>query len=241
MSAKKNKLKRTSLFLAGAAVAAASLASTALPATADESHPRATAADYNIKSFPAVGTETGPDDITRLGGSLYVTFQNGVGPRGEPSRTGATASTIQQYGLDGKPGKSWQVTGKVDGLTAEPAHDRLLLTANEDCNSSFSTLNPHASNSLTHYTYVGLTHGGGTDAITVADGKIIVSASAPPRRHRPGTVLRDPDRNESDPEPFVRGQRFSHHCQRPPSRSENHSGPDRPGLQHPGPRHRFKV
>ncbi len=178
MSVIKNKLKRTSLVLVGAAVTAVSLASTTLPASAAEGHHDATAG-FNVKSFSAVGTESGPDDITRLADSVYVTFQNGVGPLGEPSKTGATTSTIQQYGLNGRPGKSWQVTGKVDGLTADPAHDRLLLTANEDGNSSFSTLTPDAGNPLTSYTYSGLTHGGGTDAITVTDGKIIISASAP--------------------------------------------------------------
>lgn len=180
MSVTQNRLKRTSMVLVGAAVTAVTLASTTLPASAAESHrDAATAAGYTVKSFAAVGTESGPDDITRLGASVYVTFQNGVGPLGEPSKTGAAASTIQQYDLNGKPGKSWQVTGKVDGLTADPAHDRLLLTANEDGNSSFSTLTPDAGNPLTNYTYSGLTHGGGTDAITVTDGKIIVSASAP--------------------------------------------------------------
>jgi hypothetical protein len=175
-----NTLKRCSLILAGAAVTAVSLASTTVPATAaDGHHGGAAATGYNVRSYSAVGTESGPDDITRLGHFVYVTFQNGVGPLGEPAKTGATASTIQQYALNGTPGKSWQVSGKVDGLTADPAHDRLLLTANEDGNSSLSTLSPDADNPLTQYTYSGLTHGGGTDAITVADGTIIVSASAP--------------------------------------------------------------
>lgn len=55
--------------------------------------------------------------------SVYVSFHNGVGPLGEPSAVGVAASTIQQYSLEGKPGKSWQVTGKVDGLTADLVHE----------------------------------------------------------------------------------------------------------------------
>ena len=180
MAVTPNKLKRTSLVLMGAAVTAAAMASAALPASASENHePPAAPAGYNVKTFSPVGAESAPDDITRLGDSVYVSFQNGVGPLGEPSAVGATASIIQQYSLDGTPGKSWQVTGKVDGLAADPAHDRLLLTANEDGNSSFSTLTPDQAKPLTTYTYSGLTHGGGTDAVSVDHGKILVSASAP--------------------------------------------------------------
>jgi hypothetical protein len=175
-----NKLKRTSMVLVGAAVAASALASVALPASAaDEGEAHAPAAGFTVKTFSPVGTESAPDDITRMGDSVYVSFQNGVGPLGEASANGTTASTVQQFSLDGKPGKSWQVTGKVDGLTADPEHQRLLLTANEDGNSSFSTISPEQSKPLTTYTYSGLTHGGGTDAVSVVNGKILVSASAP--------------------------------------------------------------
>lgn len=181
MSVTPNKLKRTSLVMMGAAVTAAAMASAALPASATEDRHEAPAAPagYTVKTFSPVGAESGPDDITRLGDSIYVSYQNGVGPLGEPSAPGAAASTIQQYSLTGTPGKSWQVTGKVDGLSADPAHDRLLLTANEDGNSSFSTLTPGQAKPLATYTYSGLTHGGGTDAVSVDHGKILVSASAP--------------------------------------------------------------
>ncbi|MDQ0276715.1 hypothetical protein QO003_001018 [Arthrobacter silviterrae] len=170
--------KRTSLVLIGVCLTAAAT-SAALPASAANKPEAPKTTGYTVKSFPAVGAETGPDDITRLGNSVYVSFQNGVGPLGEAAKSGATESTIQQYGLDGKPGKSWQVSGKVDGLTADPAHHRLLLTANEDGNSSFATLSPGAAVPLARYSYSGLTHGGGTDAITLRHGKIVVSASAP--------------------------------------------------------------
>lgn len=181
MSVTPNKLTRTSLVMMGAAVTAAAMASAALPASATDNNHEAPAAPagYTVKIFSPVGTESAPDDITRLGDSIYVSYQNGVGPLGETSAAGAAASTIQQYSLTGTPGKSWQVTGKVDGLTADPAHDRLLLTANEDGNSRFSTLTPDQAKPLTNYTYSGLTHGGGTDAVSVNHGTILVSASAP--------------------------------------------------------------
>lgn len=168
---------RACLLVAGLAATTA-VAGGALPAAASPSPAPAHAA-FSVRSFPAVGAETGPDDITRLGDSIYVTFQNGVGPLGEAAPSGATASTIQQYSLAGVPGRSWSVTGKVDGLTADPEHHRLLLTANEDGNSSFLTLDPARSSAATRYSYQGLTHGGGTDAISVSHGSIIVSASNP--------------------------------------------------------------
>jgi len=145
----------------------------ALPAHA------ATFGAYTVTSFAATGSESHPDDVTRLGDYIYVTYQNGVGPDGAVAPSGATASTIQQYRLDGTPGASWQVTGKVDGLTADPAGNRLLVTTNEDANSSFHTLTPGAATPLVNYTYVGLNHGGGTDAISILNGTILVSASAP--------------------------------------------------------------
>ncbi|RAN76301.1 hypothetical protein B5P43_23525 [Bacillus sp. SRB_336] len=178
-------LKRTSMVLLGICLTAGAT-SPALPAYAANKSEAPPVPGYTVRSFPAVGSETGPDDITHLGTSVYVSFQNGVGPLGEASKSGATESTIQQYSLDGKPGESWQVTGKVDGLTADPAHHRLLLTSNEDGNSSFATLSPEAGQPLTTYSYSGLTHGGGTDAITVKGGKIIVSASAPTVATGPG-------------------------------------------------------
>lgn len=163
-------LGATAVFALGSVATSAS--ATTAPASA--SHDR-----FVVHRFAAVGSETSPDDITRLGNSIYVTFQNGIGPLGEASPAGVTASTIQQYSLNGKAGKSWSVTGKVDGLTADPSRDRLLLTANEDGNSSFLTLDPSRTSAPKRFAYSGLTHGGGTDAISVYEHRIIVSASNP--------------------------------------------------------------
>ncbi|MDQ4489547.1 hypothetical protein RBS60_04955 [Sinomonas sp. ASV486] len=164
----------------GAALSAAVLTGAAMPALAAATTPTGTADSYTVKTFAAVGSETKPDDIVRLGDSIYVAFQNGVGSNGEPAANGTTASTIQQYSLDGKPGASWNITGKIDGMGADAANSRLLVTTNEDGNSSFHTLTPAAgTHAVKTYAYTGLTHGGGTDAISVYQGKILVSGSNP--------------------------------------------------------------
>jgi hypothetical protein len=38
-----------------------------------------------------------PDDITALGGDIYVAFQNGVGPQGQASTTGNLDSTVVEF------------------------------------------------------------------------------------------------------------------------------------------------
>src|SRR5579875_3769148 len=43
-----------------------------------------------------------PDDITDLGGHLFVGFQNGVGPQGQPSPTGNLDTTPVQVAGTGK-------------------------------------------------------------------------------------------------------------------------------------------
>ncbi|WP_138444758.1 hypothetical protein [Sinomonas susongensis] len=169
-------------FLPAAAVAASAAlafsASPALAAPSDEASGHTS--PYTVKAFPAKAGESAPDDITRLGDSIYVAYQNGVGPMGEASTTGATASTIQQYSLDGTPGASWNIKGRIDGMGTDAAGRRLLVTTNEDGNSSFHTVSPSAgANAVKDYTYTGLTHGGGTDSVKVYEGKILVTASNP--------------------------------------------------------------
>ena len=122
-----------------------------------------------------------PDDIAVLGSALFVGFQNGVGSKGEAAKgTGATTSTIVEY-VGKRMVKSWSIAGKCDGLGANPSTGNLIATVNEDGSSSMYTIHP-ATNTVTHYTYnVDPTSlgGGGTDAITVVDGKILISGSAP--------------------------------------------------------------
>ena len=126
---------------------------------------------------------TGPDDVTLLGGGLYAGFQNGVGSQGEPSSDGNTNSTIVGFTQSGQVVHQWDVKGKVDGLTADPAKGMLIATVNEDANSSIYTITPGSSitgGTVVHYKYdKPLPSKGGTDAISVYRGLVLVSASAP--------------------------------------------------------------
>ena len=75
---------------------------------------------------------------------VYVSFQNGVGPKGEPSTSHDTASTVAEFDTAGHKLRQWNLTGKCDGLTADPANRRLIATVNEDGNSSLFTISPAA-------------------------------------------------------------------------------------------------
>ncbi|MGI8751834.1 MAG: hypothetical protein ACR2MN_05915 [Acidimicrobiales bacterium] len=117
-----------------------------------------------------------------------MTYQNGVGPDGSPSPTGVTQSSVVEYGRKGKAIRTWQITGRVDGLTADPAHFRVFATANEDNNSSLYVIEPDMT-VPTHYTYSpnpaqqapGETSpNGGTDSVTIgAFGAVYVAHSNP--------------------------------------------------------------
>lgn len=130
-----------------------------------------------------------PDDITTLGGHIFVAFQNGVGSTGEASSTGAKNSTIVEYDSRGIMLHSWNITGKCDGLTADPANHRIVATVNEDGDSSMYIihLNMPQGQQIQHITYVDpassqsgtLSTGGGTDSIAIQNGNIYLSASAP--------------------------------------------------------------
>ena len=129
-----------------------------------------------------------PDDITSMDGSIFVSWQNGVGPNGEPAGS-VTESTVVQYATSGRILKSWQLTGRCDGLTADPQHDRLIATVNEDSNSSLYVIRPEAEHGsqLVHYTYSPNppVHGGGTDAAHIYRGQIFISASNPSDTSQP--------------------------------------------------------
>ncbi len=126
---------------------------------------------------------TNPDDITRLGNRIFVGFQNGVGPQGQPSSDGNQDSTVVELKMNGNPVAQWDVRGKTDGVTADPEGGFVIATANEDANSSLYTINPDAASAataVTHYAYSEpLPHNGGTDAISIYHGQILISASAP--------------------------------------------------------------
>lgn len=123
---------------------------------------------------------TNPDDLTQLDGKLYTAFQNGVPSTGGTQGT-PTQSTVVQFTLAGAVVRRWQLTGKVDGLTADQDRHQLIATVNEDGNSSLYTIpvdGPGAPKNY-HYDAAPLPHGGGTDSIAFYRGAMYISASAP--------------------------------------------------------------
>jgi hypothetical protein len=132
----------------------------------------------NGKGATATESLSQPDDIVALGGNLYAAFQNGVGSQGEASTSGNLDSTLAEFTPSGSVVKQWDVTGKIDGMGADAAGGQVIMTVNEDSKSSLYTV---SGGTVTHYTYspASLPHMGGTDAVSVLNGKILISASAP--------------------------------------------------------------
>ena len=132
----------------------------------------------NGKGAATTESLTQPDDIVTLGGNLYVGFQNGVGSQGEVSTSGNLDSTLVEFTPVGSLVKQWDVTGKIDGMGADSATGQVIMTVNEDSKSSLYTV---SGGTVAHYTYTpsSLPHTGGTDAVSVYNGKILISASAP--------------------------------------------------------------
>jgi hypothetical protein len=78
----------------------------------------------------------------------------------------------------------WNLTGRCDGLTADPRSHQLLATINEDANSSLDVIRPSVAipNQIRLLSYSpdpASVSGGGTDALTILDGAIYLSASNP--------------------------------------------------------------
>ncbi|MGB6457090.1 MAG: hypothetical protein WBH47_21685 [Streptosporangiaceae bacterium] len=133
-------------------------------------------------STPMTEPLSSPDDVTMLGHNLFVTFQNGVGPQGQPSPDGNTDSTIVEFTAHGAVIDQWDLAGKCDGLTADPQRGVVIATINEDANSHIDTIQPNApaTRQVQVYAYnEPLPHFGGTDAISIYHGEVLVSASAP--------------------------------------------------------------
>ena len=86
-----------------------------------------------------------------------------------------------EFDRSGRRLQQWNLTGRCDGLTADPANARLIATVNEDGNSSLYTVSPSlpGPSAIRHYTYSSLGHGGGTDSVTITGGQIFIAASAP--------------------------------------------------------------
>jgi hypothetical protein len=178
------------LIIAGATAAIGLPAALAGPPVSAATATTARHAHLSVRVFAdGSATMTGPDDITWLDGTVYVVWQNGIGPSGQPSPTGATASDVVGYNASGHRIAAWKVKGHADGVTADAATHQLLVTVNEDGNSSLFLISPEApaGAQIHHYAFNlnPLPHGGGTDAVSVYHGVILISASAPTTSNGP--------------------------------------------------------
>ncbi len=176
------------------AAAALLLAAAVAPAGALGATPGAPPG-FTVTTFagppPTTPPTTGADDIASLGDDVFIGWQNGVGPKGEPnSTTGQTNSRLVEYSSSGKQIASWELAGKIDGLGGDPSQHRVIASVNEDGNTSLYTITPSApeGQQVRHYTYSpapdsgstgGVLTGGGTDTVTVFRGQTYISASAP--------------------------------------------------------------
>ena len=173
---------RAAALTAAGALAAAAIVGTLPAVAASATTPAHPSHGLQVSVFAAGGTHTGPDDLITLDSHVFVAYQNGVGSKGEASPSGSTRSTVLEYTRHGPKLASWDLPGKVDGMTADAARHRIVATVNEDGNSSLYTIALDEQHSrVTHYQYSTnpLPHGGGTDSIGVVNGQLIVTASAP--------------------------------------------------------------
>src|ERR1035441_4528279 len=84
-------------------ITAGAIAAVGLPAALAGAPAAAAAhARLSVRVFAnGSATLTQPDDITWLDGTVYTVWQNGVGPSGQPSSTGATASAVVGFSASG--------------------------------------------------------------------------------------------------------------------------------------------
>ena len=138
--------------------------------------------DFTVAGTSMTSSEplSSPDDITHLGQDIFVGFQNGVGPQGQASPSGNLDSTVVELTPSGQPLAQWDIMGKADGVTATPKTGTVIATVNEDANSSLYAITPGPGGGVQHYAYnEPLPHNGGTDAISVWNGRLYIGASAP--------------------------------------------------------------
>ncbi|MBV9777059.1 MAG: hypothetical protein JO143_08420 [Acetobacteraceae bacterium] len=90
-----------------------------------------------------------PDSITRgVGGSIWVEYGNGTSSTGQ----GGT-STIVQYSKLGDVQNTYELSGEVDGLKADPATGNVWALHNQDANSTLSFINPATNQTSAELTY----------------------------------------------------------------------------------------
>jgi hypothetical protein len=163
--------------LLGTAGCSSSSSSSATPSAS----PSAPVGTLTVKQIVLGSTQhlSQPDDIVTLGGNIWVGWQNGVGSMGEPAPSGNLNSALAEFTPSGHLVNKWVLKGKIDGMGADAAANQVIVTVNEDGNSSLYTVS--SGGTVTHYTYSPspLPHLGGTDAVSVYQGKILISASAP--------------------------------------------------------------
>ncbi|MET8956447.1 hypothetical protein [Streptomyces sp. NPDC004533] len=185
-------MQKTARAALGVLSAVAALSAVAVPAAMADQAPAAkyhapAGAHLKLTLFAAAPAGYAhPDDLTRLGNVVYVAYQNNAGADGTPA-----GSKSDIVGFDVKSGKvlrHWTLPGRVDGLTADPRHHRLLATVNEDLNSSLYTITvTRTSGTVKHYHYSPSPAqtgsdgtNGGTDALSVtANGAVYVAHSNP--------------------------------------------------------------
>ena len=185
------RLLTGSAIAAGIAVAVVPLAAgQAMAAGRSAAHDPGLLPGVTFVAAPPPGA-SGPDDITRLGTDgvdggrnlIWTAYQNGINPDGTPGTPGGpTKSTIAGYDpVDGRLVRTIRVTGKVDGLTADPRIDRLVATVNEDENSALYLVNV-ATGDATKFHYdpsPSESDNGGTDSIAIWGGQIVLAHSNP--------------------------------------------------------------
>lgn len=143
-----------------------------------------------LVSTPPAGS-FGPDDISVLstkgvdGGNavLWTAYQNGIPATGGASTTGVTQSTVAGYdAATGALVKTIAVTGKADGLRADTAHHRLVVTVNEDANSALNVIDV-ATGAVTTFSYSpnpeSAGGNGGTDSVSFWHNQTYISHSNP--------------------------------------------------------------
>lgn len=169
--------------LAAAAVLSGAAAAQAAPAGSSPNH--SSVPSIHLRLFAAAPHGyTNPDDITKLGELVFVSYQNNAGPDGSPA--GSTSDVVAFDARTGKVEQHYVFPGRIDGLTADSRHHRVIATANEDLNSSMYVITPR-DQKVKHYTYspdpaqTGSDGtNGGTDSIAIGqDGAIYVAHSNP--------------------------------------------------------------
>ena len=139
---------------------------------------------------PPAGSK-GADDLgflpgycgDEVGATIWTAYQNGINPDGSPGTEGGpTHSTLVAYEVDsGSIVQRVSVLGKVDGFAADPFTCRLVVTVNEDSNSSLAIVDP-STGSVHTFTYEPsptVSGNGGTDSVAIWRGTVFVTHSNP--------------------------------------------------------------